>query len=90
MRLRKRGSTTVGAFAVHGYCGVIGAMTVGVVATGYPQGEGIPVTGFLGQLVGGYADLYYYSRVYSWLWRELCAQQARDAEGFLLKKKSMA
>ncbi|EDX86336.1 Ammonium Transporter Family subfamily [Synechococcus sp. PCC 7335] len=42
----------VGAFAVHGYCGVIGAMAVGVMATGYPQGEGIPLTGFIGQLVG--------------------------------------
>lgn len=42
----------VGAFAVHGYCGVIGAMAVGVMATGYPQGEGIPLTGFVGQLVG--------------------------------------
>ncbi|MEO0708891.1 MAG: ammonium transporter [Cyanobacteria bacterium J06649_5] len=42
----------VGAFAVHGYCGVIGAMTVGVMATGYPQGDGIPLTGFFGQLVG--------------------------------------
>ncbi|MGI8934620.1 MAG: ammonium transporter, partial [Phormidesmis sp.] len=42
----------VGAFAVHGYCGLFGAMTVGVMASGYPQGEGIPLTGFLGQLVG--------------------------------------
>ncbi len=42
----------VGAFAVHGYCGVIGAMTVGVMATGYPQGDGIPLTGFVGQLIG--------------------------------------
>lgn len=42
----------VGAFAVHGYCGVLGAMTVGVMATGYPQGEGIPLTGFFAQLIG--------------------------------------
>lgn len=42
----------VGAFAVHGYCGVIGAMTVGIMASGYPQGDGIPLTGFFGQLVG--------------------------------------
>ncbi|HEY9737583.1 MAG TPA: ammonium transporter [Trichocoleus sp.] len=41
----------VGAFAVHGYCGVLGAMTVGVVGTGYIQGEGYPATGFLGQLI---------------------------------------
>ena len=42
----------VGAFAVHGYCGLLGAMTVGVMAAGYPQGDGIPLTGFLGQFVG--------------------------------------
>lgn len=42
----------VGAVAVHGYCGMLGAMTVGVMASGYPQGEGIPLTGFFGQLVG--------------------------------------
>ncbi|MEO0770217.1 MAG: ammonium transporter, partial [Cyanobacteria bacterium J06649_4] len=42
----------VGAFAVHGYCGLLGAMTVGVMASGYPQGDGIPLTGFVGQLVG--------------------------------------
>ncbi|MEO0409963.1 MAG: ammonium transporter, partial [Cyanobacteria bacterium P01_A01_bin.135] len=41
----------VGAFAVHGYCGVIGAMAVGVMAAGYPQGDGIPLTGFFGQLI---------------------------------------
>ena len=29
----------VGAFAVHGYCGMLGAMAVGVMATGYPQGD---------------------------------------------------
>ena len=49
---RARIDDAVGAFAVHGYCGVIGAMAVGVMATGYPQGEGIPLTGFVGQLVG--------------------------------------
>ena len=42
----------VGAFSVHGYCGLLGAMTVGVMASGYPQGEGIPPTGFMGQLIG--------------------------------------
>ncbi|MEO1593206.1 MAG: ammonium transporter, partial [Cyanobacteria bacterium J06632_22] len=42
----------VGAFAVHGYCGLLGAMAVGVMAAGYPQGDGIPLTGFVGQLVG--------------------------------------
>lgn len=42
----------VGAVAVHGYCGILGAMTVGVLATGYPQGDGIPTTNFFAQLVG--------------------------------------
>ena len=42
----------VGAFAVHGYCGLLGAMAVGIMASGYPQGDGIPLTGFMGQLVG--------------------------------------
>jgi Amt family ammonium transporter len=42
----------VGAFAVHGYCGLLGAMTVGVMATGYVQGDGYPAISFFGQLVG--------------------------------------
>jgi len=44
----------VGAFAVHGYCGLLGAMTVGVMATGYVQGEGYPAISFFGQLVGAF------------------------------------
>lgn len=42
----------VGAVAVHGYCGLLGAMTVGVMATGYIQGEGYPPINFFGQLLG--------------------------------------
>lgn len=41
----------VGAFGVHGFCGLLGSLAVGVLATGYPQGEGVPLTGFIGQLV---------------------------------------
>lgn len=41
----------VGAFAVHGYCGLLGAMTVGVMASGYIQGEGYPPINFFGQLL---------------------------------------
>ncbi|NER85328.1 MAG: ammonium transporter, partial [Leptolyngbya sp. SIO1D8] len=41
----------VGAFAVHGYCGVIGAMAVGVMATGYTVGS-YPPTNFMAQLIG--------------------------------------
>lgn len=42
----------VGAFGVHGFCGLFGALVVGVFATGYPQGDGVPLTGFVGQLIG--------------------------------------
>lgn len=41
----------VGAFAVHGYCGVLGAMALGVMGTGYIQGDGYPAIGFIGQLI---------------------------------------
>jgi ammonia channel protein AmtB len=41
----------VGAFAVHGYCGLLGAMAVGVMATGYTVGD-YPPTNFMAQLVG--------------------------------------
>ncbi|MEA5448996.1 ammonium transporter [Leptolyngbya sp. CCNP1308] len=42
----------VGAFAVHGYCGVFGSLMVGIVAAGYPQPEGIPSINFGAQLLG--------------------------------------
>jgi ammonia channel protein AmtB len=41
----------VGAFAVHGYCGMLGAMAVGVMATGYKLGD-YPATNFGAQLIG--------------------------------------
>jgi ammonia channel protein AmtB len=41
----------VGAFAVHGYCGMLGAMTVGIMASGY-QVLGYPPINFGGQLLG--------------------------------------
>lgn len=41
----------VGAFAVHGYCGVFGALAVGIMASGYIQGDGYPATGIIGQLI---------------------------------------
>jgi ammonia channel protein AmtB len=31
---------------------MFGALVVGIFASGYPQGEGVPLTGLLGQLVG--------------------------------------
>lgn len=42
----------VGAFALHGYCGFFGTVMLGIVAAGYPHGEAIPATSFVGQLVG--------------------------------------
>ncbi|AFZ52040.1 ammonium transporter [Dactylococcopsis salina] len=43
----------VGAFAVHGYCGLLGAMAVGVMATGYQIGN-YPAINFFGQLLGAF------------------------------------
>jgi len=43
----------VGAFAVHGYCGLFGAMAVGVMATGYPV-QDYPATNFGAQLLGAF------------------------------------
>ena len=42
----------VGAVGVHGFCGMFGALVVGVFASGYPQGEGVPLTSLFGQFVG--------------------------------------
>lgn len=42
----------VGAIAVHGWCGVFGAVVVGVAAGGFPQGEGIPAINLGTQILG--------------------------------------
>ncbi|MBD2102560.1 ammonium transporter [Leptolyngbya sp. FACHB-261] len=47
----------VGALGVHAYCGLLGVMMVGIVGTGYVQGEGIPPTSFTGQFIGGFICL---------------------------------
>ena len=45
----------VGAVSVHGTCGLIGVLAVGVLLGGYPaMGEGEPIS-FIGQLVGAIA-----------------------------------
>lgn len=44
----------VGAVGVHAWCGLFGTLMVGVFATGYPQGEDIPLTGLGGQLLGAF------------------------------------
>ena len=41
----------VGAFAVHGFCGMLGAILPGFFAYGYPQAEGIPVINPIGQII---------------------------------------
>jgi ammonia channel protein AmtB len=42
----------VGACGVHAFCGLLGSAVVGVVAAGYPQGEGIASINPIGQIVG--------------------------------------
>lgn len=42
----------VGAFSVHGFCGLLGALLVGVFAGGYVQADGWPAINFVGQLTG--------------------------------------
>ncbi|NJO80937.1 MAG: ammonium transporter [Cyanobacteria bacterium RM1_2_2] len=42
----------VGAVGVHGFCGLLGAVLVGIAAAGFPQGEGIPLINLFGQVVG--------------------------------------
>ncbi|HEY9626249.1 MAG TPA: hypothetical protein V6C84_03020 [Coleofasciculaceae cyanobacterium] len=54
MAIEKLGiDDAVGAVGVHGFCGLFGSVVVGIVAAGYPQGEGIPSINFFGQLIGG-------------------------------------
>ncbi|PSB11368.1 ammonium transporter [filamentous cyanobacterium CCP1] len=51
--IEKKGiDDAVGAVAVHGFCGFFGALVVGFVAIGFPQGEGIPDINPIGQIVG--------------------------------------
>jgi ammonium transporter, Amt family len=43
----------VGAFSVHGYCGFLGLLFAGLLASGYPNvAEGAPMVSLYGQLVG--------------------------------------
>ena len=43
----------VGAVSVHGTCGILGVVAVGVLAGGYPPfAEGIPTITFYGQFMG--------------------------------------
>lgn len=50
--IEKRGiDDAVGAVGVHGFCGLFGAVAVGIVAPGFPQGASVPSINFFGQLV---------------------------------------
>jgi len=42
----------VGAFAVHGYCGIFGAVMVGIFAAGYPNPGGAPAINLFAQVLG--------------------------------------
>jgi len=50
--IEKKGvDDVVGAVAVHGFCGFLGAVLPGIFAAGYVQGDGIPAISFTGQLI---------------------------------------
>jgi len=42
----------VGAVSIHGVCGVLGCLSVGLFASGFPSAEGIPPSNLMGQIVG--------------------------------------
>jgi ammonia channel protein AmtB len=53
MAIEKMGiDDAVGAVGVHGFCGLFGAVVVGIAAAGYPQGDGIPSINLVGQAIG--------------------------------------
>lgn len=51
---RKGIDDAVGAVGVHGFCGLFGAIAVGIAAAGFPQGESVPVINLMGQVIGAF------------------------------------
>ena len=42
----------VGAVSIHGVCGILGMLAVGLFASGFPAAGDIPASNFTGQIVG--------------------------------------
>jgi len=73
----------VGAVSVHGTCGIIGVMAVGVLLGGYPAPmEGVPPITFTGQLVGAISMLllgFIPGYVVSWILKKCGILRVSDA-----------
>jgi ammonia channel protein AmtB len=73
----------VGAVSVHGTCGIIGVMAVGILLGGYPAPmEGVPPITFTGQLVGAISMLllgFIPGYVVSWILKKCGILRVSDA-----------
>ena len=73
----------VGAVSVHGTCGLIGVLSVGILLGGYPPpAEGVPAINFTGQLVGAIAMVllgFIPAYVVSWILKQCGILRVSDA-----------